>query len=417
MAIPFRFIHCGDLHLGAPFQRLQGLREHIAEEVVKATYKAFSNITTLAIQERVQAILISGDIYDSEYHNVEAQVRFVRELERVTEKGIAVFIVFGNHDPMDSWATKVAFPKGVHIFSAQHVERVPLIVGGEEVAAIYGQSHATKEIEENLASHFHAVADDRYAIGLLHAFVGGSEGKPYAPTTLDVLRDAGMDYWALGHIHKRAVLNENPYVVYAGNPQGLKRNEEGARGCYLVSVGANGHTELAFHETSAIRWETVELDITNLTQVSEIIEMIRHKKKWIASKARRSLLLRIVLVGEGALANLCADASTLAMWLEEAQAKDESQHGSITVYAMENKTHSSLDLEARRALPDLVGDYLAAYDKSVAQEDLKAMLENRNEMKNLKSYRSLLSDELVERALRRAEREGVLRLLGDHYED
>ncbi len=415
MAIPFRFIHCGDLHLGAPFQRLQGLREHIAEEVIKATYKAFSNIITLAIQERVQAILISGDIYDSEYHNVEAQVRFVRELERATEKGIAVFIVFGNHDPMDSWATKVAFPKGVHIFSAQKVERVPLIVGGEEVAAIYGQSHATKDMQEDLASHFRAMTNDRYAIGLLHAFVGGSDGKPYAPTTLDVLRDAGMDYWALGHIHKRAVLNENPHIVYAGNPQGLKRNEEGARGCYLVSVGANGHTEVEFHETSAIRWETVELDISNLTQVSEMTEMIRHKKKWIASKVRRPLLLRIIFVGEGPLANLCADSSTLALWLDESQG--EGQYGMLSVYAMENKTRSSLDLEARRALPDLVGDYLAAYDKSAAQEDLKAMLENRGEMKHLKSYRYLLSDELVERAMKRAEREGVLRLLGDHYED
>ena len=417
MAIPFRFIHCGDLHLGAPFQRLHGLREHIAEQLVKATYNAFSNIIDLAIQERVQAILISGDIYDSEYHNMEAQVRFVRELERATEKGIAIFIVFGNHDPMEAWKTKVSFPKGVHVFSAYEVERQSLLMGGEEVAAIYGQSHATKEIGDDLAARFRAHAKDHYAIGLLHASVGGYEGTAYAPTTLDVLRDAGMDYWALGHIHKRTVINENPYVVYPGNPQGLKRNEEGAKGCYLVSVGANGHTEITFHETSAIRLETVEIDISQLTKVSDISEMIRHKKKWIASKVRRPLLLRIVFVGEGPLATLCADASTLGVWLEEAQGEVQGQYGLLMVYAMENQTRPPLDLEERRALPDLVGDYLAAYDHSVAQEDLKAMLESRTEVKHLKSYRHLLSDDLVERALKRAEREGVLRLLGDHYED
>ncbi len=78
---PFRFIHCGDLHLGAPFQYATGISRAVDRAVSEATYVAFDTIIDTAIDEHVHAVVIAGDIYNSEDHNLEAQVHIVRHLQ------------------------------------------------------------------------------------------------------------------------------------------------------------------------------------------------------------------------------------------------------------------------------------------------------------------------------------------------
>ena len=79
---------------------------------------------------------------------------------------------------------------------------------------------------------------DRYAIGLLHTQIGGP--SPYAPCSLTDLKESGMDYWALGHVHAHQILSEKPYIVYAGSPQGLDCTETGAHGCAIAAAAATG---------------------------------------------------------------------------------------------------------------------------------------------------------------------------------
>ena len=68
---PFRFIHCGDLHLGAPFQYATGISRAVDRAVSEASYVAFDTIIDTAIDEHVHAVVIAGDIYNSEDHNLE----------------------------------------------------------------------------------------------------------------------------------------------------------------------------------------------------------------------------------------------------------------------------------------------------------------------------------------------------------
>ena len=104
---PFRFIHCGDLHLGAPFQYATGISRAVDRAVSEATYVSFDTIIDTAIDEHVHAVVIAGDIYNSEDHNLEAQVRFVRAMYRLAEHRIAVYMVQGNHDPAESWKAQL----------------------------------------------------------------------------------------------------------------------------------------------------------------------------------------------------------------------------------------------------------------------------------------------------------------------
>ena len=112
---PFRFIHCGDLHLGAPFQYATGISRAVDRAVSEATYVAFDAIIDTAIDEHVHAVVIAGDIYNSEDHNLEAQVRFVRAMYRLAEHRIAVYMVQGNHDPAESWKAQLQMPDNVHV--------------------------------------------------------------------------------------------------------------------------------------------------------------------------------------------------------------------------------------------------------------------------------------------------------------
>ena len=107
----FRFLHCSDLHIDSPFKGLSLMQPSLAEKLRNSTYQAFQNIVKLALQEEVEAVLIAGDIYDGSDRSLQAQLKFRRELQKLSEAGIDTFIVHGNHDSLDGWSNSLAWPK------------------------------------------------------------------------------------------------------------------------------------------------------------------------------------------------------------------------------------------------------------------------------------------------------------------
>ena len=221
----FSFIHCADLHLGEPFGGLySGDTGPWTEAIHKATFKAFENVVTAALTYRADAILISGDVYNSDHHSLAAQMAFARELYRAAQAGVQIFIIHGNHYPDEAWRADVPLPPSFYVFSSDKVESVPLLVGGETAAMVYGISYKNRHMRENLALRFRKKDEDIFSIGMLHTELGVA-GSPYAPCTVDDLRNTKMDYWALGHVHARKTPSMRPYMVYPGNTQGLDRSE------------------------------------------------------------------------------------------------------------------------------------------------------------------------------------------------
>lgn len=81
--------------------------------------------------------------------------------------------------------------------------------------------------------------------------------------------EKGYDYWALGHIHERQILNEDPYIVYPGNPQGRSIKEDGSKGFYLVETN-NKETEINFLPSDVIEWDKVIIDGRSLVSMSDV---------------------------------------------------------------------------------------------------------------------------------------------------
>lgn len=417
MAKSFRFIHCGDLHLGSPFYDIASIDERWQRIVGNAPMRAFQKIVQIAIDKQVQAVLISGDVYTSANHNLTAQLDYVRLLHKLAQNNIQVFAVLGNHDPLEAWKAKIPFPPNVHVFSTDEVERVPLVVQGEEVAAVYGQSYAKSEQRENLAWNFSRTSADKYAIALLHTQVGGQ--STYAPCSLTELKESGMDYWALGHVHAHQVLCEKPYVVYAGNPQGLDCTETGPRGCYLVEVGPYGTVDMEFMDTSIVRWESADVSIDGIESVSELREAVRLAKEKIRREIGKPTFLTVNFVGAGSMYHVINNPEATQYWIDSWHEEEQGKYAFVMVECLRNMARPRINLAERSKLPDTVGDYLNISDGIDAlprEEKIKALrdiLQERPEFERLGAYGRSISEERLLEAFEKAKWIGMQKLLTD----
>ena len=301
---PLRFAHMADLHLDTPFRGVANLPGTLRESLAEASLKAWDNAVAICLTEQVDFVLIAGDVYDQEEAGVRAQLRFLRGLRRLSEAGIPVFVVHGNHDPQGGrWSAIRAWPPGVTVFGHEEVEVVPVRRGGTTLALVHGLSYPERHVRENLAVRFRRRQEEVYQIGLLHASVGDhAEHGRYAPCSLEDLRRSGLDYWALGHIHTRETVHPaHPAVVYPGNLQARHPGEEGPRGLYIVEAALGSPPRLTFHAADEWRFATVRLDLGRepLTSVEEVSAYLLRQA--IAAKGDRGLIVRGIVAGATAL--------------------------------------------------------------------------------------------------------------------
>ncbi len=266
-----RFFHMADLHLDSPFKGLFGLPEHILKEIRSSTFDAFDKIIQKAIQEQPDFLLIVGDIYDGENRSLQAQRKFQEAMEKLFQYNIPVIISYGNHDHLKGTWTRFSLPSNVYELPAE-TSVVQLKIRGQQVC-IYGFSYSERHLKESVIDTY-PIAQDSHAIhiGMLH----GSEASDtshalYAPFTKQQLLEKNYHYWALGHIHRRQLLHENPPIVYPGNIQSRHRKEQGIKGCYDVTLSQTT-CELNFMPTSAIVYNTIEVDCTNIIHANELLK-------------------------------------------------------------------------------------------------------------------------------------------------
>lgn len=291
---PIKFIHCADLHLDSPFVGLRNLPEKIYETTKQSTFTSFSKIIETAIQKQVDFIIIAGDLYDGEDRSIRAQLYFRKEMEKLQQEGIDVFLVHGNHDHLGGNWTELNWPKNVHSFPAT-VETISYETKSCAKIHFYGFSYPKKHVFERMIDYYQKKEGADYHIGILHGHDSKNENHySYAPFQIKELLEKNFDYWALGHIHKAQILHTEPMILYPGNIQGRHKKETGAKGCYLIEM--NGmETKADFIETAPIRWETCQL--TSDQQFHQFDDLyyslIRIKDHW--RQKETNIFLQIIL--------------------------------------------------------------------------------------------------------------------------
>lgn len=253
-----------------------------------STFASFSNIVDLVHSENADFMVISGDMFDSDTTTPGTRARYTELLEKAE---VPCYIVRGNHDFRTSWENSIPLPPNAREFGGEPETIIHSLKNGGQVELV-GISFTDRHTKENLASKLKG-SGDLFTIGCVHCDMEGGSDSVYAPCTMNDMIGKNIDYWALGHIHKREVLNERPYVVYPGNPQGRNIKESGEKGAYVVTVESDVVRDLKFVPTQTILWETGEADITGHNLNSFIDE--------VSSIVERDSIVRLTVTGRGPL--------------------------------------------------------------------------------------------------------------------
>lgn len=266
------FIHAADLHLDSPMVGLKYLPETIFSRVKESTFTALRKITKDAIQKQVDFVILAGDLFDGEDRSLRAQSRFRTEMLKLEEEGIPVYVIHGNHDHLNGTWVQLNMPDNVHVFPSEIETKVLQTKSGEAVH-LYGFSYPTRHVFARKIDEYKKINTIGYHIGILHGNESsGSEHDNYAPFTVKDLLEKDFDYWALGHIHKRAIISESPPIIYPGNIQGRNKKETGPKGYYHVEL-SDQEAKTTFIETSDIVWEEAEVDAASATSFNDILHL------------------------------------------------------------------------------------------------------------------------------------------------
>ncbi len=270
------FIHCADLHLDSPFKGLSNLPAHLFDEVRNSTFLALEKLVQTAIERRVDFVLMVGDIFDQEEQSMKAHIALVRAFKTLQNYNISVYLSFGNHDYINSQTFSRNYPSNVFVFEKDVVEAYHYRKDEEILATIYGFSYIERAVDIDKSREFIKTGNASYHIAMLHGSLGASESKDhanYAPFQLSRLKESGFDYWALGHIHQREHLSNQPPIIYPGNMQGRSIKERGIKGCYHVILTGD-QSRLEFCPLGQIRFERLDIDTTNWTDIADATEQL-----------------------------------------------------------------------------------------------------------------------------------------------
>jgi len=474
---PLRFIHAADTHLDAAFTGLSLVDTEVSARLQGATFTALERLFDLCLAERPDFLIIAGDVTNAEDRSLQAQWALHAGCVRLAAVNIPVLIVHGNHDPLTSRLHTLQWPDTVTFFGTD-VESVPIYASSENglangfpdtlpnglpnglanglpdtlpnglpndlpddspnalpnalarecIAVVHGVSYGSASEKRNLAKKFSRGDEACPHIGILHTNLGETDGvNSYAPCTLEDLQKAGMDYWALGHIHKRQVLCETPPIVYAGCTQGLHILEEGEKGCLLVTLRPDTLSltpsyicERQFHSLSEVVWRTIDVPV----ELEETLDSLDTRLQQILAKAHASmtppsemLIVRLRLTGRTHLDSRLRQQESLDSLAERANFAPSVAHSgygtahsgygaahsgygaahSVWVKDIQAHTRPAIDMEAlrtRRDLPGEISRLVATWqDDPESLQACRAVLQDLFARKTIHKMVQPLSDE------------------------
>ena len=270
-----KILHSADWHLDAP---LLG-----KEELKKALSSVPGKLAALCRDENCDLVLLSGDLFDGTPS--DSSVAALKKA--LSSMNVPVFITPGNHDyvaPGSIWLTEV-WPENVHIFTDNQVKSHIL----ENLdCTIYGASFTSMDCPSQLEG-FRAGHTTRYGIGIFHGDPTMA-ASAYNPITQAQIRQSGLDYLALGHIHKAgSLLCGDTLCLWPGCPMGKDYGEPGEKGAYIITL--NGSVSSRFVALDTPRFYDLTLSATPSAR-----EVLEH----ILPPAGSCDYYRITLTGESA---------------------------------------------------------------------------------------------------------------------
>lgn len=369
----FRFLQCADLHIDSPLRGLEADPDAPAETIRGATREALRRMIDFVLDERLDFVVAAGDLYDGDWQDWRTGHFLVGQIARLTQAGIPFVAIRGNHDADSVITRNLRFPEGAALLDHRKPQSVRL---PNLPVSIHGQSFSGRAVTENLAASYPPPEPDRFNIGLLHTALDGRRGHdPYAPASVEQLRAHGYDYWALGHVHNREILSQDPWIVFPGNTQGRHANETGSKGATLVQVTGGAVTDVDHRSFDVVRWARVPVALPLHADEDLALSLTRDALAVAVEQAEgRLLACRVVL--SGACEAHAALARDLGAAREKIRAEATGQAGPVWVESVDLATRPPPAQYNERT--GAIGQLLHAIDQASGSdiaEDLRSHAE------------------------------------------
>jgi exonuclease SbcD len=289
----FRVLHTADLHLGRSFS---SWGEAVADVRRRDLRRTFERIGELAVEQAVSLVIIAGDLFDV-HHPDDSLVADVRGwLARLANNRIPVAIIPGNHDSY--WYERSVyrdhrFPANTTVFTEATCTSPISVRINETDVYLYGIAHDHTRDRDPLRS-FSRRGDNGLHIGILHGTVDPSPGfavaDRYLPLSSAQLASTGLNYVALGHIHRFRTFNDSSrgFAAQPGSPEPLALDETGPRSVSLVTI-ADGSVRIERQPVGVRHAAREQVDCDGLTH-AEIVERLNRM-------ADPACILDAVLIG------------------------------------------------------------------------------------------------------------------------
>jgi len=296
-----RLLHTADVHLGA---RHADLGEGATAQRERQ-FAAFVSTIDLAIAEKVDLVLVAGDLFDSNTQPRRSVERVAAELKRLAAATIRTVVIPGTHDVYDRSSIYRAHDLEALAGSAPDDDLVTVLTPDRaEVhlaacdAIVFGRVFATKQAPHSPLAGLDAGADERatWKIGLVHGAIAipGRTDRDDVVVTTEEIAASGLDYLALGHWHstQQGTAGGVTYA-YAGAPEPVAVDQDRAGKVLLVTLDAkSGARSVAIEErvVGRTRFEPVELDAAAIASQPSLVEQL-------AGRADPDLVLDVRLTG------------------------------------------------------------------------------------------------------------------------
>lgn len=265
-----KFAHMSDVHLGGWKQK----------PMTDLNFASFRKSLDICINEKIDFLLVAGDLFDTAYPSIEVLKETFSEFKRLKEAGIPCFIISGSHDYSISGKTflevleKGGFCKNVAVFDETENEIIlkPTVHG--EVA-LYGFPGKKSGLDIKDLKKIKLQESSGYKILMLHTTLDKVVGNlPIEYVEADSLPET--DYCALGHIHVRFKYKN---FVYPGPmfPNNFAELEDLKHGSFCI-VDTKNEVPMKRIELPLKEVELINIEISNgLTATDEIISEIKNR--------------------------------------------------------------------------------------------------------------------------------------------
>lgn len=263
-----KFIHIADIHFDTPFTFL-GENENLGDIRRIEQRQAFKKVIDYIKEKQIPYLFIAGDLYDQQYVK-ETTIEYINNLFKTIPE-TKIFLSPGNHDPFikNSYYNNFKWNNNVYIFNSD------IGIYEFEDIDIYGFGFNNFYCNNFNVENIKIKNRNKINILVIHGDIDASKNSEilYNPVTKNELESLGFDYIAMGHIHKRQVINEN--IVYPGSLISLGFDEPGEHGMIEVNIEKN-NLQINFTKLDTRIFEEKNIDISNLNTLEELVEYINN---------------------------------------------------------------------------------------------------------------------------------------------